>query len=98
MFMLKTLIRAGLTAAACSQICVVLVYAQNREHIAVPAGDLVVALEALIKQTDINLLYQVEDIRGLHTRGVNEALTPREAVEKLLQGTTLQVRVDAATG
>ena len=45
--MLKTLIRASLTAAACSQVWAVLVFAENREHIAVPAGDLVVALESL---------------------------------------------------
>jgi TonB-dependent receptor len=98
MFMLKTLIRASLTAAACSQVWAVVVYAENREHIAVPAGDLVLALETLVRQTDINLLYQAEEIRGLTTRGVNEEVTPREAVEKLLQGTALRVRVDAATG
>ena len=96
--MLKTLIRASLTAAACSQVWAVMVYAENREHIAVPAGDLVIALETLIRQTDINLLYQVEEIRGLTTRGVNEEVTPREAVEKLLRGTALRGRVDAATG
>jgi TonB-dependent receptor len=96
--MLKTLIRAGLTAAACSQVWIVLVHAENRARIEVPAGDLVVALETLIRQTDINLLYQVEEIRGLRTRGVNEEVTPREAVEKLLQGTALRVRVDEATG
>lgn len=96
--MLKTLIRASLTAAACSQVWAVMVFAETREHIAVPAGDLVVALETLIRQTDINLLYQVEEIRGLTTLGVNEEVTPREAVEKLLQGTALRVRVDASTG
>lgn len=96
--MLKTLIRASLTAAACSQVWAVTALAENREHIAVPAGDLVVALETLIRQTDINLLYQAEEIRGLTTRGVNAEVTPREAVEKLLQGTALRVRVDAATG
>ncbi|HEX2100335.1 MAG TPA: TonB-dependent receptor plug domain-containing protein, partial [Candidatus Synoicihabitans sp.] len=96
--MLKTLIRAGLTAAACSQVWVVLVHAETRAHIEVTAGDLVAALETLIQQTDINLLYQVEQIRGLRTRGVNEEVTPREAVEKLLQGTALRVRVDEATG
>src|SRR5687768_14835618 len=98
MFMLKTLIRASLTAAACSHVWAVMVYAENREHIAVPAGDLVIALETLIRQTDINLLYQVEEIRGLTTRGVNEEVTPREAVENLLQRTALRVRVDASTG
>jgi iron complex outermembrane receptor protein len=64
----------------------------------VPAGDLVTALESLAKQADIELVYQAEQLRGIHTDGVNGTYEPKEAVSLLLKGTQLTIRTDDATG
>ncbi|MBL8268608.1 TonB-dependent receptor plug domain-containing protein [Steroidobacter sp.] len=64
----------------------------------VPAGDLVTALEALAKQADIELVYQAEQLKGIHTEGVNGSYEPKEAVFLLLKGTHLGVRTDSETG
>lgn len=57
----------------------------------VPAGDLVEALEALARQFGVNAIYPSEQLRGLRTEGVSGVLETREAFEKLLEGTALNV-------
>lgn len=61
----------------------------------VPAGDLLTGLETLAKECGAELVYQPDQLKGLHTRGVSGTLEPRDAVTKLLEGTALSVRVDS---
>jgi iron complex outermembrane recepter protein len=72
--------------------------ADTARAIDVPAGELVAALESLAKQADIELVYQADQLRGIHTAGVSGTYESREAVSRLLEGTRLTIRTDDATG
>src|SRR5579862_6664764 len=60
----------------------------------IPAGELIPALEALEKQAAIDLVFQPEQLKSFHTRGVKGAYEPRDAVRLLLKGTPLELRTD----
>lgn len=64
----------------------------------IPAGDLITALESLAKQADIELVYQADQLKGIHTGGVSGTYEPKEAVSLLLKGTQLTIRTDETTG
>ena len=66
-------------------------YAADTKPIDVPAGELTFALEALAKQSGVEFVYEVQQLKGLQTKGVHGQLTPEEAVAKLLEGTKLIV-------
>jgi iron complex outermembrane recepter protein len=72
------------------------VQAQEAKRISIPAGDLQTALEALGQQSGAELVYQTSELKGLRTKGVSGNLTAKEAAEKLVAGTPLTVRTDAA--
>src|SRR5688500_5234074 len=95
---MKTLIKMSLTAVACGLVLAGPVYGDALKRIDVPAGDLVAALEALAKQAEVNLVYPAGQMQGLMTKGVSGTFTPREAVAKLLRGTSLHLNIDEATG
>jgi iron complex outermembrane receptor protein len=68
--------------------------ADERKSFDVPAGDLIVALKTLARQSGVELVYRSEQLEGLQTKGVSGTLAPQEAVTKLLQGTPLTVKFD----
>ncbi len=72
--------------------------AEIRRAVSVPAGDLIAALESLARQTDANLIYQPQQLRGLRTQGVSGTLTVLEAVKVLVRGTRLKVSFDVSSG
>jgi iron complex outermembrane receptor protein len=72
------------------------VYAADPQHIDILAGDLTTALESLARQSDIELVYRIEQLKGLRTRGVSGTLTSTQALTKLLEGTSLVIRTDAS--
>src|SRR5450759_3367180 len=82
-------------ALACSLAIAASAHAQSREF-DVAAGDLKSALDAYIAQAGVQLLYRVDDIRGLSTKGIKGNLPPEEALAKLLEGTPIKVRRDAS--
>jgi TonB-dependent receptor len=96
--LLERIARTVLAAVVSSQLLIAQTCAEELEQIDVPAGDLALALERLAKETNINLLYQATQMRGLKTPGVRGNLTPRDAVLQLLQGTSLRLTIDEATG
>lgn len=62
------------------------------------AGSLDKALETLARQSRIQILYAPELVAGRRSRGLSAALTPAEALERLLAGTGLRaVAVNANT-
>lgn len=62
------------------------------------AGSLDKALETLARQSRIQMLYAPELVAGRRSRGLSAALTPAEALERLLAGTGLRaVAVNANT-
>lgn len=64
--------------------------------VSIPPGDLAAALEAFAKQADIELVFSADQLKGLRTRGVEGALTPEQAVSKLIEGTSLTITVDSS--
>ncbi len=80
-------------ALACTLAIGVSAYAQNREF-NVAAGDLKTALDAYIAQAGVQLLYRVDDIKDLSTKGLKGNLSPEDALARLLEGTRLKVRRD----
>jgi iron complex outermembrane recepter protein len=61
-----------------------------------PAGDLRTALDAYAKQSGIQLIYRVDDLAGLSSKGVKGAASAEEALASLLTGTALSVRRDGS--
>lgn len=61
-----------------------------------PAGELEAALKALASASDVELVYQPEQVQGVRTEGVKGEHSAREAVAILLKGTKLEVRTDAS--
>ncbi|MGE5565846.1 MAG: TonB-dependent receptor domain-containing protein [Parcubacteria group bacterium] len=70
-------------------------YAQNR-NFDVPAGDLQAALDTYAQQAGIQLLYKVDLVKGVPTRGAHGDLSSDQALAMLLSGTGLQVRHHAS--
>jgi iron complex outermembrane receptor protein len=68
--------------------------ADEHKAVNVPAGDLIVALKAYAQQSGVELIYRTDQLEGMHTKGVSGALTPEEAVKKLVADTPLTVKVD----
>lgn len=58
----------------------------------VGSGALKPALDAYIAQSGVQLIYKVEDVMELSTRGVRGKIAPDAALERLLEGTRLRIR------
>ncbi|MBL8267909.1 TonB-dependent siderophore receptor [Steroidobacter sp.] len=65
--------------------------ADTRSHLNLPAGELVSALKALAQQSDVDLVYEPEQLRRIHTNGVKGEYTAQEAVAILLKATAFRV-------
>ena len=88
--------RSAAVVLTCSLSLTARAYAADPRPIDIPAGDLTTALESLARQSDVELVFRTEQLKGLKTHGVSGTLTPAQAVTKLLQGTSLVVRTDAS--
>jgi outer membrane receptor protein involved in Fe transport len=93
----KKTIRIAIASILCSAG---LAHAQTQSATSmnIPAGDLSTALEQVSKQAHVNLVFAAESLRGLKTEGLQGNLTAKEAVQKLLLGTSLELRTDEQTG
>lgn len=58
----------------------------------VRSGQLKPALDAFIAQSGVQLIYKIEDVQDLSTRGIKGKITPDAALDRLLDGTRLRVR------
>ncbi len=70
--------------------------AQAAGPINVPAGDLAAALNALARQSDTQLVYRADELRGRQTAGVQGAADTDQALQQLLQGSGFSARRDAS--
>jgi iron complex outermembrane receptor protein len=57
--------KCSLTAVACSLSLSAFAIAATPESLDVPAGELVAALKELARQSNVELLYQPEQLKGL---------------------------------
>ncbi|MGE5500844.1 MAG: TonB-dependent receptor domain-containing protein [Ignavibacteriales bacterium] len=88
-------LRALLAGGVCALAMTTAAYAQNR-NFDVPAGDLQAALDTYAQQAGIQLLYKVDLVKGVPTRGAHGDLSSDQALAMLLSGTGLQVRHHAS--
>ena len=58
----------------------------------VKGGDLRPALDAYIAQSGVQLIYKVQDVKDLSTRGLKGKIAADAALDRLLEGTRLRVR------
>ncbi|MGJ7545837.1 TonB-dependent receptor domain-containing protein [Variovorax sp. LT1R16] len=65
---------------------------QAQQAFDIGGGDLKTALDAYVAQGGVQLLYKVDDVKGLTTRGVKGALSSQDALSRLLEGTPLLTR------
>ncbi|MBM0104857.1 TonB-dependent receptor [Steroidobacter sp. S1-65] len=68
-------------------------YAQA-QAVDIPPGDLAATLESFAKQTGMELIFSADQLEGLRTQGAKGALTPEQAISKLIEGTSLTMRID----
>ncbi len=57
----------------------------------IPAGELAQALQELSRQLGIQILFDADRLKGMRSPAISGSLTAREALDKLLIGTSLKV-------
>lgn len=90
----NTWLRSLLAATCAWSLACSAVHAQAL-NFEVPEGDLKAALDAYARQSGLQLIYRIEDVRGVATRGVRGALPADAALERILAGTGFTVARDA---
>ena len=88
-------LRHMLTGSACALILASAAAAQTR-NFDLPSGELKGALDAYAHQAGVQLVYKTEDVRGLRTPGVRDAVDAETALRRLLEGTGLTVQRDSS--
>src|ERR1700730_4598557 len=76
-------------AILAATVCVVAMAAPQiqNQHFQIAAGDLGEVLDAYIHQSGRQLIYRVDDLRGVHSPGVAGEMSADEALAALLSGT-----------
>ncbi len=69
-----------------------------RRPFALPVADAEVTLELFSEQAGVQLVYLIENVRGVATNPVQGTFAPRDALERLVADTALRVEVDGKTG
>ncbi len=69
-----------------------------RRPFALAAGRAEVTLEAFSVQADVPVVFPLREVRGVATNPVHGDFAPREALQRLVAGASLEVRQDEATG
>ena len=70
----------------------------SRKTFAIPAEVAEVALEMFSDQADVQVVYLIEDVRGVETNAVSGRFASREALERLVAGTGLRVEQEGKSG
>lgn len=70
----------------------------GRIHFALPAAAAEVTLETFAEQAGEQIVYLLDDVRGVATNPVQGSFTYREALERLVAGTGLRVEQEEKTG
>src|SRR5436305_1946572 len=65
-------------------------------HFSIAPSDLQSALLQLASQADVQVVANAEDTRGLSTKGLSGEFSLQEALTRLLEGSGLQYKLDAA--
>ena len=71
---------------------------QAKKSIEIPAGEALATLKQFVTQSGAQLLYSATEVEGVRTNAAKGLFAPREALERLLQGTALVADQDERTG
>src|SRR5947208_1917858 len=88
--------RATCLAFLCAALLTGPAFADTEHAVDIAAGDLATALQKLAQQAGIELIYSVDQVRGLRTEGVHGRYSTETALQKLLAGTNLRVTVHSS--
>lgn len=89
-------LKAGLAASACALAIAGAAFAQPVAHYDIPQGELSAALQAYARQSGQQIIYRLEDVRGVQGKRVSGSLTPLQALEQMIDGASLEVRRDTS--
>lgn len=88
--------RRAASFVVCSMAFVSLAFAEDVKPIHIPPGQLAAALETLARQSGTEIVYVSAQVAAIRTSGVTGSLSVREALEKLLKGTSFKVTIDSS--
>src|SRR3984957_16299132 len=85
-------------AILAATVCVVAMAAPQvqNQHFQIASGDLGQALDAYIHQSGRQLIYRVDDVRGVHSPGAQGEMSADDALAALLSGTGFSSRTDSS--
>jgi outer membrane receptor protein involved in Fe transport len=89
------LLKSVLAGGMCALMLAGAAAAQTGDY-NIAAGDLKAALDAYARQSGVQLIYRIEDVRGLRTRGAHGVLSPDRALAEILAGSSLELRRDSS--
>src|ERR1700676_2577909 len=95
--MIKYLAAAILAAIVCVVAIAAPAQAQN-QRFQIASGDLGQALDAYVHLSGRQLVYRVDDVRGVHSPGVQGEMSADDALAALLSGTGFSSRTDSSGG
>src|ERR1700693_1188783 len=91
--------RCFAAAIVADAVCVVAIVAPaqaQNQRFQIASGDLGQALDAYIHQSGRQLIYRVDDVRGVRSPGVQGERTADDALAALLSGTGFSSRTDSS--
>ena len=87
-------LRLLLLSLACSAALAAQAQEPAAATIDIPAGSLASALDALARQSGVQLVYRADQLRDARTGGVRGTLSTSDALDRLLQGSGFSARRD----
>lgn len=89
--MLKAVLAGGICALNLAGAA-----AAQTSSFSIAGGELKAALDAYARQSGVQLIYRIEDVRGVRSHGARGPLSRDQALARILAGTPFTVRRDAS--
>src|SRR3979411_449033 len=86
---------AAILAATVGVVAIVAPAQAQHQRFQIASGDLGQALDAYVHQSGRQVIYRVDDVRGVHSPGVQGEMSADEALAGLLSGNGFWSRTDA---
>jgi len=64
----------------------------------IETGDASVMLKEFARQANVEIVYNTASVEGIRTKAVRGSLNPREALDRMLEGTPLEARKERDSG
>src|SRR4030081_1817611 len=87
---------AAILAATLFVIAIAVPARAQSQHFQIASGDLGQALDAYVHESGRQVIYRVDDVRSVHSPGVQGAMSADDALAAALSGTGFSSRSDAS--